>query len=261
MSDTTAAEMPAQVAEELVKIASTTKRGFDLQARLKGRGLRKATITIYLDEEKGPELGWAKDIRNALDEVVGREREGVMGEIDALLEEKNKMIASHDEQRAAASVLEDKPSAKELKAAEEKMANLVSMFNEPMDELEKKRDVLVAELTKTALVIRLRAVPPVIQKDCRRKAKLTLGIDTKGIPEELEEEFFLANTAHLMTVIFQSITDNESGEVNTEFTYQDAIDLMGYVPPAQFARLDMMMGQVQYMDAISLSIEGQEDFS
>jgi hypothetical protein len=214
--------------KELKEIAKTTKRGFDLSARLKNRGLRKSTIVLFLDEEKGPELGWAFDNKDIMGNVVSRSREGVIGALDLL------------------STTEGEPSA---------------AIKKDIAELEKKRDALIADLSKTGITVKLRAVPPIIQKDIRRRAKATLEITEKDVPPDIEEEFNLSQSAHLMTLVFQSITDNETGEVNTEVTYADAVDLIGYLPPGQFQRLDNEMGKVQFMDAISTEIETQEDFS
>lgn len=217
---------------EAEKMVKTTKDGFDLSARLRNRGLRKATITLYLDEEKGVELGWAHDTVDTFGNVTGRAREGVVGELEALVESK------------------DGVSAVQAKNIDAKIA-----------ELEAKRDALIEELNKDALVIRMRAVPPVIQKDCRRKARASIGVKEKNVPDDMIEEYGLAHIAHLMSVMFQSITDTQSGETNAQTTYQDGVELIDYLPPGQFDRLNEKMGEVQYTDAISRTIEGQEDFS
>lgn len=259
MTDTaTTEEMPPEVKEELEKIVKTTKRGFDVQARVKGRGLRKATITLFLDEELGIELGWAYDIvdgsgsaTDALGRVYGREREGVIGELEAAEEEKAEAVRMHKALAEAGKAAGTETTVEPNTAA----------LDERIAGLEARRDELIAELTKSAIVVKMRAIPPVMQKNCRRLAKQTLGITEKGIPEDRQEEFKEAHTAHLMTLMFQSVTDNETGEVNTETTYEDAVVLTEHLPPGQFERLDMMMGKVQYTDAISRQIEGQEDFS
>lgn len=219
---------------EAEKMVKTTKDGFDLSARLRNRGLRKAAITLYLDEEKGVELGWAHDTVDTFGNVTGRAREGVVGELDALIEKK-----------------------KDLAPAEAKKLDLDTQIAE----LEARRDALLAELNKDALVIRMRAVPPVIQKDCRRKARASIGVKEKNVPDDMTEEYGLAHIAHLMSVMFQSITDTQSGETNAQTTYQDGVELIDYLPPGQFDRLNEKMGEVQYTDAISRTIEGQEDFS
>lgn len=235
MSD---ASITPEQQDEIDKMVKTTKRGFDVKARLRNRGLRRGSITIYLNEEMGPELGWAYDKLDGFGNVVRREREGVIGEIDSLKDDQQKILDAREPSSDAPTGLEDKAA-----------------------ELEAKRDELIAELAKTAMHFELRAVPPVIQKDMRRRARQTLGIKEKDIPEGLTEEFNTAEAAHLMTVIIQSVKDNETGGVNTEVTYEDAIDMMGYIPPAQFARLDELMGKIQFTDAISREIESQEDFS
>ena len=257
MSDTATVEMPESVKEEVEKIVTTTKKGFDLRARLKNRGLRKATITLYLDEEKGAELGWTRDLTDGLGNVIGREREGVLGALEAAQEEREDAIHKHEVLAAAGEQLGTEQPPEPDEVVEPNTAEVDARIAE----LEKRREELVAEMNRDAIVIRMRAVPPVIQRDCRRKAKATLGIESKNIPDEKIEQYNLAHAAHMMTVMFQSITDNASGETNTGIDYDEAIDLMGYLPAGQYDRLDTMMGQVQYTDAISRSIEGQEDFS
>ena len=217
--------------EQAERIASITKKGFDLKERLKNRGLRKATITLYLDEEKGVEIGWARDKKNELGAVVGREREGIFGEIDALEEKRRKVD------------LKDKG------------------LDSKIVELEAKRDEMLEELNKSAIVVNIRAVPPVIQRDCHRKTKVTLNLETKNIPDDMKEEFDIASTAHLMAVMIQRVTDNATGGVNEGIDYDEAIAMMEYLSPGQFHRLDSKLGEVQFTDAISESIEGQEDFS
>jgi hypothetical protein len=138
---------------------------------------------------------------------------------------------------------------------------IVAAFDEKIVELEPKRDELQTDLTKTAITVHLCAVPPVIEKGTRRKAKQTIGIEEKGVPKDLEEEFLLAQSAHLISFMVTSIVDLATGEANDGADYDDAIALMGYLPPSQYARLDQKMGEIQYTDAISRQIENQEDFS
>lgn len=253
MSD---ASITPEQQDEIDKMVKTTKRGFDVKARLRNRGLRRGSITIYLNEEMGPELGWAYDKLDGFGNVVRREREGVIGEIDSAKNAREDLIAQRTARFTAAGEEEDKDAAKALSVYPDMLP-----LEEKIADLEAKRDELIVELAKTAMHFELRAVPPIIQKDMRRRARQTLEIKEKDIPEGLTEEFNTAEAAHLMTVIIQSVKDNETGEVNTEVTYEDAIDMMGYIPPAQFARLDELMGKIQFTDAISREIESQEDFS
>jgi hypothetical protein len=257
MTDT--ATMPSEVKEELKQVVTMTKRGFDPAERLHKRGLRRATITLFLEEDKGPEIGWVQDVNNSLGQFVRRERVGVIGDIEAVEEERDNALAEYKTALENAKVLET-PAA-ELKQAKKAVDSIVEAANGRIAELTAKRDEMIAELTKTAWVLKLRAVPPVIQKDCRRLARQTLEIASKHVPEDKQDELNDAYSAHLLTKIIQSITDNESGEINTEVTYEDAVEIMGWLPPGQWRRLDHVIGKIQFTDAISQSIEGQEDFS
>jgi hypothetical protein len=249
-ADTATVELPDEISAELKDIEKTTKRGFDPKARMRNRGLRRGTITLFLDEELGPKLGWAHDLVNQLGEIVGRGREGKIGELEVA---QNTLEAWLNGGRGAVETLKSMTKA----AADKHHKELVAAVTA----LQAECDTLMAEMNASALIINMRAVPPVIQKDCRRKAKALLKIASKNVPDDLEEAFQEAQTAFLMTVIFQSVTDTESGGVNEETTYDDAIEYARYLPPGQFDRLDMAMGKIQFTDAISREIEGQEDFS
>jgi hypothetical protein len=242
------------------ELQEQTKKGFDLLARLKNRGLRKATITLFLDEEKGVELGWAYDIMDRTQTVfIRRERGGYIGDLEELEEQHAKELEELNAQVEALKSTDAK--AADVKKALDAVKAASESHSERKAELEGKIAELTDELKRTALVVSMRAVPPVIQKNTRRQAKEKMGITEKGIPEDKTEEFNLCQAAYLMTVMFQSITDNETGAVNTETTYDDAVALMDFLPVGQFQRLDEAMGRVQFTDNISRSIEGQEDFS
>jgi len=240
------------------KIEKMTKAGFDLKSRLQNRGLRKATITLYLDEELGPKLGYATDILNAYDHVTGRERGGVVGELDEMVESRDKLRKQHEK---AVEDDSEKMTAPAKKKAKDAFESADAAFDEPIAELEKKRDEMTAQLASTGLRLELRAVPPVIEKDCRRKARASLEIKGKGIPEDMKDEFTLAVQGHLMSVLVQTVTDNLTEDVNEGMPYEDAVAMIEYLPTSQFIRLDQKMGELQYADAISRAIEGQEDFS
>ena len=251
-----------------------TRDGFDPKERLKGRGLRKSTIVLFLDEELGPEIGDARDAYNGNGGFIGRIREGIIGEIDALEEEKavalDKMRGKTIREAGLKFVSEHgSDSSAEFDPDEVEHPKYdTDQFDKEIAVLSEKRDEMIAELTRTGLTFSLRAVPPIIQRDCKRLAKATLkdeGIwEGKGLPvpgSEEREAYDDAHTAHLMTKLIQSVTDNETGNVNTVTTYEDAVDYMNELPPSQFARLDLEMGKLQIKDAISRSIESQVDFS
>lgn len=222
-----------EIEAEAEKVRTMTKRGFDVRERLKGKGLRRGSIVLYLDAEVGEELGDVRRETNALGEETGRVREGVLGEIDALQE----------------------------KRAKSKVAAERTALDAQIAALTERRDALVERLAETGLTVHLHAVPPVIQKDAHRRAKSTLGIAEKGIPEDKRAEAQAMEIAHLFSDVITSIVDNESGDVNDEITHEDVAALRDLLPPAQWDRLDEAIGRVQFTDAISRNIESQEDFS
>lgn len=255
-------EIPEAVREEIEKVVKDTKRGFDLKERLKGRGLRKATVVLFLDEDKGPELGWAYDQTDQFNNLTGRRiREGVIGELDLAQTNLEAKKQEFQAQHAAWEALGLPDGMTELDRAKSEPVLDTTIFDEAITALEAKRDELTKELTRTALTLKMRAVPAVIQKDTRRRAKHTLGITGKTIPDEMIDNFALCQTAHMITVIVQSVTDNETEEVNVGLTYEDAIALMDYLPVGQYQRLTNAISILQFTDAISRDIEGQEDFS
>lgn len=237
--------MMTDIEQKMEEIAKVTKKGFDLKARLQNRGLRRGAITLYLDEELGAELGDVRILRDGFNNVIGKHRTGIIGQLDEAAEARDTIVKEFE----AAKVLDSKAKLD------------TKQLDKTIAELEAKRDEIVAELTRTGITIKMRAVPPIIEKDTHRLAKQTMGIEEKNIPEEKADEFNSIKTAHLMSRILQSVTDNQTGEVNEVLDYEDCVALMEQLPPSQFDRLDNKLGEVQFTDAISRSIESQEDFS
>ena len=199
-----------------------TQQGFDLKKRLQGIGLREGQITLFTDHETGEALGTARDVKNQLGITVDRVQVGILGDIDKL-----------------------NPESK--------------TYAEDLAALEVQRDELIAKLQETALVVKLRAVPPIIAKDGRRRAKVSLGI--KGeVPADRTEEFDDAFTAHLLSDTIVSIEDVASGAVNGKQTYEDCRTLKEFLPPDQWQRLDHKLAEVQYKEAVSEAISSDTDF-
>lgn len=208
--------------DEYTTLRDNAASNFDLRARLQKRGLREGQITLYLDEDTGDELGTARDVKNQFGIVVERIQEGVLGEIDKL-----------------------DPEADDYEAA--------------LRDLEAQKAALVEKLESTALIVKLRAVPPVIAKSAKRKARETLKIKGKVADEQIED-YNDAYLAHLLSDTIVSITDVESGAVNGKQTYEDCRALKELLPDQQFGRLDAKLADVQFADAVDASIASDSDF-
>jgi len=127
--------------------------------------------------------------------------------------------------------------------------------------LETRRADLEARLRADSLVVSLRAVPPVIAKDTHRRAKVSCGITGKDVPAEKYDDYIRSMNAHLLSVTVESVVDTASGEQNDGLTYEDALDLMDYLPSEQFERLAGALNEVQFREKFSETVEAQEDFS
>lgn len=250
-------ELTPEAKAALDKIEHATRKGFNLRDRLQSRGLRKGSIVLYLDEELGPELGWVivNEKRDLLGNLIETKkiRVGVLGQIDELEDKLAEIESNLAEAKRAAEIDEA------LEVPD--MSDLLGAVNKQLEALAHARDDLVAELTRTGLTIHIRAVPKVIEKATLRKAREHLGITEKGVPDDKQDAVSEASQAFLMVDMIQTITDNQTGIVQEGVSYEEAIDLMGNLPAGQWARLDSKLGEIQFVDGISLAIESQEDFS
>ena len=215
--------------KEVVKEAKTT---YDFEARLAGRPMRAEKITLYTDEPTGNKLGYAKDVetRSVLGIKSGTERAraGVLGEIDEL--------------EALSAGAPTPEQAKKLKA------------------LRKEADALKATLKATSFNIKLRAVPPLIAGSYSRKVRKDLGIKGKGIPEDKEEDFRALSMAYLLADTIVSYEDVREGVVLDKITVENAKTMKAYLPPFEYARLDMLLGNLQFKNSIDESVTDKANF-
>lgn len=198
-----------------------TKATFDLSERLKNRGLRSGSIKIYTDEVTGAELGAADDIKNSWGVTTGRRQTGVLGEIDRL----------------------DKESP---------------TYDQDLARLNTEAARLKAILDETALTFNLRAVPPVIAKDAKRRARASLNIKGK-VDDDRIEEFNESFTAHLLSDTITSVEDADGNE-NGKQTYEQCLELLRYLPASEFNRLDGKLSEIQFADAVSAEYIETADF-
>lgn len=205
---------------------ANARKSFDLKERLQGLGLRTGEITIYTDEVSGEELGYARDILSpntlGIKVVVGRDRRGVLGQIDEL-DEKSETYA------------------------------------QDLERLSERRDELVTKIKESALTFGIRAVPPVIAKSHERQARKQLGINGKPSDEErsnvTEVQFAL-----LFADTITSVVDADGADAG-RLDYDAAKSLADYLPRAQLERLRDKVIDVQFNDMIDESVTSDADFS
>lgn len=202
-------------------VVTEAKATFDLTARLQGRGLRTGEITLYLDEVNGEKLGHARDLKNGIGMVVGREQVGVLGEIDKL-DEKSET------------------------------------YKKDLEWLSKERDELLSAIKASAITVLLRAVPPVIAKSHERQARKQLGL--KGKPSEDEQNALNEVQLALLYVdTVTGIVDAEGAD-GGKLDYVGAKALIDYLPTHQLLRLRDKVLDIQFGDVIDESVTSDSDF-
>ena len=216
---------------EIQEIITEAKGTFDLRARLQGRKLREDNIVLYLDQDAGDELGQDREEKNDFG-VRTTVREGVLGRLADL--------------NGTLETVEDR----DVKDALE-----VEILT-----LEAKRLALLARLEATGLNVKLRAVPRVVVKDCKRQAKKAVGIRGK-VSEADEEAYSDSFTAHLLSAVIVTIEDRESGGETGKLSVQDAALLDEQLPDDQFARLLEKQNDVQLKNTVGEGVTDQADFS
>ncbi len=208
-------------------IATEAQETFDFDNFLNDKiTLRERTVTVFLDEVTGEALGGSEETAGAFGLGGSTRRWGVIGKIKDLREQNTE--GQHDDEILALT-----------------------------DEAEK----LWAKLQESGLTITLRAVPPIILKDTRRRAKAALGIKGKDIPEDRNEEFIDRQQAELLADAYVS-SKNAKGQVlpKEKFGADQAAKLRDRMSQFEYSKIDRALGELQYQAAIASSVTSAEDF-
>jgi len=139
-------------------------------------------------------------------------------------------------------------------------AEAKARLQEKYDTLEASADEIRAALRESSLTFNLRGVPTVITKDARRKARKALGIEAKGIPDDLTEEYNDEYTSQLLAVATTSYVDNATGETAPPLTPADASALRDFLPFNEWMKLNNALIDIQFTSAVGDSATAQADF-
>ena len=206
------------------QIVEEAQGSFDLRQRLLGIAPLTKKVTVYTDAATGKELGGAEDQKGQGGIVLSRRRWGVQGRLEEIGLRAEALGKQED-------LDEDDPE--------------IAALEKEMSDLQKKAKTLLAKLDKSALSFTIRAVPELVIRDCRRKAKQNLGIKGKGVQGQ-EEEYGLEYTALLLSASVEKWVDHASGDTHLSLSEQQARDLRDFLPAGQFARLDAAMIEVSF---------------
>jgi hypothetical protein len=131
--------------------------------------------------------------------------------------------------------------------------------NDALPALKEAAAAALEELNKTAITFHFQAVPPIIQKAGRRKARKDMGLKSE-VPADKVEEFSDLITAYLLSDCTVRYVDHQSGTTVNDLTVKAARALINFLPDAEFKRLDLKLGEVQFKNVISESATAQIDF-
>lgn len=229
------------------EIANEARKKFSLEDRLKNRPQRTKTVTVYTDEPLAEKVGGARKVLDRGIDTGQKERWGLVGKIDALEE-----IISTYESVAANEHATD--------SQKEQAASGIKSSKKDLAKLRKELSPLIEEMKKTSLVFHLRAVPPIIIKDCRRKARKHLDIKNKNIPDTLAESYDNEFQARVIASSVERYVDTESGETIHEFDTSDARALADFLPPFEYVRLDAAISELQFRNVIDEEATADADF-
>lgn len=215
--------------EEFVEEVKST---FDLSARLRGRSLRTDSVVVYTDEVTAERiqtletaLQQLSDMPTSLKTIANAARGfGIEAAADAL----------------------DKISAEGIRDIGE------------YTRIEEEKAELVGKLKDSALKVELQALPQIIVRDIRRQAKKKLGI--KGnVSEDRLDEFSEVVAVLALTKAITSLRDSDGGVVD-DLSYEQAKDIVDYLPISESNKIDAAMYDLGYSDVISGVITDTPDF-
>lgn len=232
-----------EISEEIIQ---EVEDDFDLGELLDGRSHADSSLRLYTDEKTGKELGGTETSTNQFGIAVSTRRWGVLGEIDGLrevIERAESAIESMDDSDAKALLEAD------LEEAKGKVV-----------ELGKKAGPLLEKMDKSAIDLSIQSLPPVIIKDCRRRARAALEI--KGKVSEADQERYLEQfNAEILVACVSAYTLVGNGKTTQGLDIEMAKKLYDKLPPSEVARLDAKVDEIVYKSAIAQGVGRNPDFS
>jgi len=201
-------------------IATEARATFDFDDAIQGVTYRDGVQKVYRDSKTAQLIGHAIDLKNNLGQVVGRERKGLLGQIDAAL-------------------------------AEDAEADV--------SDLREELSGLMLKLELSALTFHIVAVPSMIEKVQKSKARKQFAIKGGNVPDEVLQNFADKYTALMFAACISKVV-NADGAATGQLTVAQAEDLVSYLHPSEFKKLDAKLNEVQFEQAVSSQAVLDADF-
>lgn len=229
------AKKSATVNEEIEEIQNEARESFDLGDFLRKRSMREKQVRLFTDEPLAEEIG-GFEVHNTKNQLGLPEQNirswGITGKIAEL--------TAAD---AALPEGERKKNTAEIKR------------------LTKKVEELSNQLESTALEVKLRAVPSVVEDASRRKARKEAGVNgVKNLNPEQEERYNREFDAQLFSHIIVEIKNNETGAVNEGATPETVGALRDFLPPSEWIKLIRAIAELQWTNVIATKAVEDADF-
>jgi len=252
----------ADVQAEIDKVIEEAKDDFDLVADLEGRSYRQDTLSLFIDEKNGEELGRLETAVGSLEGII-LDNQNRINAVYAARDEHDalrKDIADDDEEARAEWTARAEAIAAAITAAEEFQPQLATI-REQYDGFSAKAEELRKEVYSSGYTVTLRSVPPIIEEDAHREARKILGIKQKGVADADQDEYDRVFTRVLLTKQVTRIVKHKNGAVRTSIDLDWSRSLLSLLPRGEKARLVGKMSELQFKNSISDSVVKSADFS
>ena len=234
----------AKPSPEIEEIVKEVEDDFDLDDLLNNRSHVDSTLRLYTDEKAGKELGGAEAEKGQFG-FGTRRRWGILGEIDALsevIERAEKALGAMDDGDARALIQEE-----------------VDEANARVVELGKKAGPLIEKMNRSAIDLEIQSLPPVIIKDCRRRARAALEI--KGKVSEADTERYMEQfNNEILVACVGKYTLVGNGKSMDGITVAQAAALYDKLPQSEVDKLDGKINEIVFKSSIAQEVGLNSDF-
>ncbi|MBG6106639.1 hypothetical protein [Frigoribacterium sp. CG_9.8] len=250
---------------EVEEIIEEAKASFiesgSLIDNIKNRDMRTVKIDLGYDEVNSEKLIGIEaalgQLRNILDQAE-RNGSGVdeLKKVVAKLKRDIKKANAEDAGEIQDQIEEGERQISERIALLEQMAPLRAK----QIEMDMAADEVRALVNKESLSIELRAIPYKIARGAARRARKTLGLTEKGIPEDRQDEFEEQQLLELAFDMVGRFRDNRNGRSGTKLSLEEIETIRDFMPISQSSKFFAAVNDLQFRNAISESAIAQADF-
>ena len=138
----------------------------------------------------------------------------------------------------------------------ESLQRLRALYDEKEGEAQEIRDIV----NKASYSIELRALPKVIVKDARRRAKKTLGLTGQSVPADQEDALEDEVKLEILVDQIQRFRDNSTGEERSKLSLDRVRGIVDFLPEGQSDKLVNAAMALQFQNVISEEAIAQADF-